>query len=64
MKTMLRVAIKSNIAFMAYGLAGGIYPVFVLHVVLLPLNSLRLRQMRVSSGKSGRPREATCPPSG
>jgi len=49
MKTMLPlrcVAIASNVAFMAYGLAGGIYPVFVLHVILLPLNCLRLRQMR------------------
>ena len=49
MKTMLPlrgVAIASNIAFIAYGLAGGIYPVFVLHVVLLPLNCLRLLQMR------------------
>jgi CRP/FNR family transcriptional regulator, cyclic AMP receptor protein len=49
MKTMLplrAVAIASNIAFMAYGLAGGIYPVFVLHAVLLPLNCLRLRQMQ------------------
>jgi CRP/FNR family cyclic AMP-dependent transcriptional regulator len=49
MKTMLPlwgVAIASNIAFMAYGLAGGIYPVFVLHVILLPLNCLRLHQMR------------------
>jgi CRP/FNR family cyclic AMP-dependent transcriptional regulator len=49
MKTMLPlrgVAIASNVAFMAYGLAGGVYPVFVLHVVLLPLNCLRLRQMR------------------
>jgi hypothetical protein len=49
MKTMLPlrgVAIASNVAFMAYGLAGGIYPVFVLHVLLLPLNCLRLHQMR------------------
>jgi CRP/FNR family cyclic AMP-dependent transcriptional regulator len=49
MKTMLPlrgVAIASNIAFMAYGLAGGLYPVFALHVVLLPLNCLRLRQMQ------------------
>jgi CRP/FNR family transcriptional regulator, cyclic AMP receptor protein len=49
MKTMLPlrgVAIASNIAFMTYGLAGGIYPVFVLHVLLLPLNCLRLHQMR------------------
>lgn len=49
MKTMLPlrgVAIVSNVVFMVYGLAGGIYPVFVLHVVLLPLNCLRLHQMR------------------
>lgn len=49
MKTMIPlrgVAIASNIVFVTYGLAGGIYPVFVLHVVLLPLNCLRLYQMR------------------
>lgn len=49
MKTMLPlrgVAITSNIVFMAYGLAGGVYPVFALHVLLLPLNCLRLHQMR------------------
>jgi CRP/FNR family transcriptional regulator, cyclic AMP receptor protein len=49
MKTMLPlrgVAIASNVAFMAYGLADGVYPVFVLHAVLLPLNCLRLGQMR------------------
>ena len=48
MKTMIPlrgVAIASNLAFMTYGLAGGLYPVFVLHVVLLPLNCLRLHQM-------------------
>jgi CRP/FNR family cyclic AMP-dependent transcriptional regulator len=45
MKTMLPlrgVAIASNIVFVAYGLAGGVYPVFALHVLLLPLNCLRL----------------------
>jgi hypothetical protein len=49
MKTMLPlrgVAIASNIVFVAYGLAGGVYPVFALHVLLLPLNGLRLYQMR------------------
>jgi CRP-like cAMP-binding protein len=40
------VAIASNLAFMTYGLAGGLYPVFVLHVVLLPLNCLRLHQVQ------------------
>jgi len=49
MRTMIPlrcVAIASNVAFMTYGLAGGLYPVFVLHVVLLPLNCVRLLQMR------------------
>ena len=49
MKTMIPlrcVAIASNLAFMTYGLAGGLYPVFVLHVILLPLNCLRLHQMQ------------------
>jgi CRP/FNR family cyclic AMP-dependent transcriptional regulator len=49
MKTMLPlrgVAIASNLAFMTYGLAGGLYPVFILHLVLLPLNCLRLYQLR------------------
>jgi CRP/FNR family transcriptional regulator, cyclic AMP receptor protein len=62
MKTMLPLrglAIASNIAFMAYGLAGDIYPVFLLHVVLLPLNCLRLLQMRRLM-----PLAATCPRSG
>lgn len=48
MKTMLPlrcVAITSNLAFMAYGLTGGLYPVFFLHMVLLPLNCLRLYQL-------------------
>ncbi|HJW13384.1 MAG TPA: cyclic nucleotide-binding domain-containing protein, partial [Thermoanaerobaculia bacterium] len=49
MKTMIPlrcVAIASNVAFITYGFAGRLYPVLVLHVVLLPLNCLRLLQMR------------------
>ena len=49
MKTMIPlrcVAIASNVVFMTYGLAGGLYPVFLLHVVLLPLNCLRLYQVQ------------------
>ena len=49
MKTMIplrAVAMASNVAFMTYGLAGGIYPVFVLHVILLPLNCLRLYEVQ------------------
>jgi CRP/FNR family transcriptional regulator, cyclic AMP receptor protein len=56
MKTMLPlrlVAITSNVAFMSYALLGlvygdfgRLYPIFVLHACLLPLNVVRLRQLR------------------
>jgi CRP/FNR family transcriptional regulator, cyclic AMP receptor protein len=48
MKTMIPlriVGICSNFAFIAYGYLGGLYPVLILHLILLPLNGLRLRQM-------------------
>jgi CRP-like cAMP-binding protein len=48
MKTMvpLRViGIFSNCVFITYAYLGGLYPVLILHVILLPLNSLRLREM-------------------
>ena len=50
MKTMIPlryVAIASNVVFMTFGIAGRVYPVLVLHAVLLPLNCLRLRQMQL-----------------
>jgi len=56
MRTMIPlrlVAIASNVAFMAYavlglryGVFGRLYPILVLHASLLPLNVLRLRQLR------------------
>jgi hypothetical protein len=48
MRTMvpLRVAaIGSNVAFIAYGVMAGVYPVLVLHLVLLPMNIWRTVQM-------------------
>jgi CRP/FNR family transcriptional regulator, cyclic AMP receptor protein len=48
MKTMIPlriVGICSNCAFIAYGYLGGLYPVLILHLILLPLNGLRLREM-------------------
>src|SRR5262249_20631655 len=45
MKVMVRlriVAVCSNIAFLSYGLARGLLPVFVLHAALLPVNAWRL----------------------
>jgi CRP/FNR family cyclic AMP-dependent transcriptional regulator len=48
MSTMLRlraVAICSNLAFVAYGLGEEVYPVLILHLILLPLNVWLLMQM-------------------
>jgi CRP/FNR family cyclic AMP-dependent transcriptional regulator len=56
MKTMIPlrvVAIASNVAFMGYallglkyGIFGRVYPILVLHSALLPLNVVRLRQIK------------------
>jgi len=48
MSTMLSlraVAIFSNLAFISYGLGDRIYPVLILHIILLPLNVVLLFQM-------------------
>ena len=39
------IGIASNVLFIAYGYLHPAYPVLVLHLVLLPLNFWRLRQM-------------------
>jgi CRP/FNR family transcriptional regulator, cyclic AMP receptor protein len=48
MRTMvaLRIAaIGSNICFIAFGIAAHVYPVLILHLVLLPLNTMRTVEM-------------------
>lgn len=40
------VALGSNVLFMAYGYADHLYPVFVLHAILFPINALRLVQFQ------------------
>ena len=42
------VAITSNMAFIGYAVAKGLYPVLILHAVLLPLNCVRLAQLRAT----------------
>ena len=49
MKTMIPlrvVGILSNVAFMAYAAGARLYPVLILHAILLPLNCVRLIQMQ------------------
>ena len=38
------VAILSNVLFVSYGLLVHLYPVFLLHAILLPINLLKLAQ--------------------
>ena len=47
------LAIVSNLLFILYGIAGHLYPVFVLHALLLPINVMKLVQLR--SGRSSVP---------
>ncbi|MGH6945113.1 MAG: Crp/Fnr family transcriptional regulator [Geminicoccaceae bacterium] len=49
MKTMIPlriVAIGSNLVFASYGIVEGLLPIFILHSILLPLNLIRLFQIR------------------
>ncbi|MDF2234300.1 cyclic nucleotide-binding domain-containing protein [Albimonas sp. CAU 1670] len=49
MQTMLAlrvIAVLSNLAFISYAVAEGLMPILVLHGALLPLNLMRLAQMR------------------
>jgi hypothetical protein len=58
------IGIFSNIAFIAYGALAWLPPVFCLHLLLLPINVLRLRSLlaeegcrcRVSNGRRESPR--------
>jgi hypothetical protein len=48
MKTMIPLrafGLASNVPFIGYGYLAGAYPRLVLHILLLPLNVVRLRQM-------------------
>ena len=46
----LRVlAIASNVAFISYGYSGNLWPIVALHVAMLPMNLLRLRQVLLAS---------------
>src|SRR5215467_11105748 len=49
MKTMIPLRVVSmtcNALFIIYGFFGGIYPTLILNLILLPLNTVRLQQMR------------------
>ena len=52
------LAIASNVLFIFYGIAGQLYPVLFLHAMLLPVNIVKIVQLRLqvrrADGKSTR----------
>jgi hypothetical protein len=46
MRALRIIAILSNIAFIAYGALGWLAPILFLHLLLLPLNIVRLKELR------------------
>jgi hypothetical protein len=53
------LAIASNVLFILYGIAGQLYPVLLLHAVLLPVNIVKIVQVRLQVRRiDGTPRNA------
>jgi hypothetical protein len=53
MTTLVRLrilAVVSNLLFGAYGMMAHLYPVFVLHSILLPINLFKLARLQVFAG--------------
>ncbi|MDF2971969.1 MAG: DNA-binding transcriptional dual regulator Crp [Microvirga sp.] len=53
-RTMLPMrvtALLANVFFILYGWLGPFYPVLILHIILLPVNMIRLREVARGSGK-------------
>jgi hypothetical protein len=51
MVSLRALAISSNVAFITYGLAAHLWPILILHAVMLPLNLVRLRDALASPGQ-------------
>jgi hypothetical protein len=48
MAPLRALAISSNLAFITYGLAAQLWPILILHAIMLPLNIARLRRALAS----------------
>jgi len=60
MLPMRILALAANVCFIGYGAMGVYLPVLILHLVLLPINLVRLRTLVVepNAGKDGARQEA------
>ena len=55
MRLLRTIAIASNVAFIVYGALGWLAPILCLHLMLLPLNVVRLRELQSApNGANGR----------
>jgi hypothetical protein len=55
------LAIVSNVLFGIYGLLAHLYPVFLLHSVLLPINLFKLAQIQLFAGSDAPTRRGLWP---
>ena len=53
MATLRSLAIASNLAFVAYAYGADLWPILVLHSVMLPINAMRLREALYGNGAGG-----------
>ena len=53
MRLLRIIAIFSNIAFIAYGILSWLPPIFSLHLLLLPLNLVRLMEIQTKPRVQG-----------
>jgi hypothetical protein len=60
MRVLRIVAILSNVAFIAYGALGALPPILLLHLLLLPLNLVRLKELQGSACEGGGSRRGGC----
>jgi hypothetical protein len=59
--TLRGVAIASNVLFILYGIAGHLYPVFFLHAVLLPVNIVKIVNLRLQVRRANGKQTRTSP---
>jgi hypothetical protein len=48
------LALLSNVLFILYGLCAHIYPVLVLHIILLPVNLVKLHRIKPNLAHASR----------
>src|SRR5580704_10264648 len=56
------VAILSNVLFALYGLSAHLYPVFLLHSILLPINVFKLTHLELLPGRQTKTASERQPP--